>query len=92
MRVRVDKAKYNTNRYTILSTTVLTILRKYFKTYFSPKAFQPEDWLFPGQNHGEHISIKAIQATLVRVRSCLNLNQNISVQKQRDVHFASYLR
>ena len=66
------------NRYTILSTTALTILRKYFQTYFSPKAFQPEDWLFPGRNHGEHITIKAIQATLVRVRSCLNLNQNIS--------------
>ncbi len=33
MRVRVEKAKHNTNRYTILSKIALEILRDYFKTY-----------------------------------------------------------
>ncbi len=78
MRVRVEKAKHNTNRYTILSATALDILRKYFQAYFSPKAFKYEDWLFPGRNPGEHIKAKTIQTILVKLRSCLHLNQNIS--------------
>lgn len=78
MCVRVEKAKHNTNRYTILSANALEILRKYFKAYFSPKAFHLEDWLFPGRNPGEHITVKSIQTTLVKLRSCLHLSQNIS--------------
>jgi integrase/recombinase XerD len=78
MRVRVEKAKHNTNRYTILSSTALVILRKYFQAYFSPKAFQHEDWLFPGRNPEEHIKVKTIQTILVKLRSCLHLSQNIS--------------
>jgi integrase/recombinase XerD len=34
MRVRVEHAKHNTNRYTILSDTALEVLRKYFKNIF----------------------------------------------------------
>ncbi len=33
MRVRVEKAKHNTNRYTILSDLALRMLRDYFKAY-----------------------------------------------------------
>ena len=35
MRVRVEYAKHNTNRYTILSDTALLVLREYFRAYFS---------------------------------------------------------
>ena len=78
MRVRVEKAKHNTNRYTILSATALDILRKYFKTHFHSKGFHSEDWLFPGRNQGEHINIKSIKNTFIKLRNCQHLNQNIS--------------
>lgn len=83
MCVRVEKAKHNTNRYTILSVTALDILRKYFKAYFTPKAFHSEDWLFPGRNRSEHINIKSIKNTLIKLRTCLHLNQNISAHTLR---------
>ncbi|MBP2628965.1 MAG: hypothetical protein H6Q68_3676 [Firmicutes bacterium] len=35
MCVRVENAKYNTNRYIILSATALDVLRKYFRAYFT---------------------------------------------------------
>ncbi|WP_094607889.1 Tyrosine recombinase XerC [Sporomusa acidovorans DSM 3132] len=83
MRIRVENAKHNTNRYSILSATALDILRAYFKAYFSPKAFHPEDWLFPGRNPGEHVSIKTIKNTLIKLRNRLHLNQRISAHTLR---------
>lgn len=35
MRIRVENAKHDTNRYTILSEVSLEVLRQYFKEYFS---------------------------------------------------------
>jgi integrase/recombinase XerD len=78
MRIRVDHAKHNTNRYTILSATALDILRKYFKANFSPSSFQPDSWLFPGRNKDDHISIKVIKNTLIKLRNKLQLDKNIS--------------
>jgi len=83
MRIRVENAKHNTNRYTILSATALDILRTYFKAYFSPKAFHKDDWLFPGSHPGEHVSIKAIKNTLIKLRNRLQLSQKISAHTLR---------
>lgn len=47
MRVRVENAKHDTNRYTILSDTALEVLRKYFRGYFSSGSYKLDDWLFP---------------------------------------------
>lgn len=83
MRVRVDNAKHNTNRYTILSNTTLTILREYFRSNFYPKSYKQDDWLFPGQNRNEHIHIKTIKNTLIKLRNRLQLDQNISAHTLR---------
>lgn len=83
MRIRVDQAKHNTNRYTILSDKALEILREYFKTHFSPKGYNRNDWLFPGQNPNEHINVKTIKNTLIKLRNKLNLDQNISAHTLR---------
>ena len=83
MRVRVEQAKHNTNRYTILSATALDILRAYFKAHFSPKAFHPDDWLFPGRNQDEHISIKTIKNTLLKLRNRLQMSPHISAHTLR---------
>lgn len=83
MRVRVEIAKYNTTRYTILSETALTVLRKYFKTYFTTKEYTLNDWLFPGQKIGNHINVKSIKNTFIKLRDKLELDINISAHTLR---------
>jgi len=83
MRVRVEKAKHNTNRYTILSNTALKILREYFRAYFSFGEYKQTDWLFQGQNKSHHIHVKSIKNTLIKLRSQLQLDKNISAHTLR---------
>ncbi len=83
MRVRVEHAKHNTNRYTILSNTALEVLREYFRAYLSSTDYKPEDWLFPGQDKSKHIHVKTIKNTLIKLRNRLQLDQNISAHTLR---------
>ncbi len=83
MRVRVEKAKHDTNRYTILSETALVVLRQYFRATFAPGSYKPETWLFPGQNSGEHTHAKTIKNTLIKIRDKLQLNHHISANTLR---------
>lgn len=89
MRVRVENAKHNTNRYTILSDTALEVLRKYFRTYFSSVSYKPDNWLFPGRNENEHVNVKTIKNTLIKLRNKLQLDRNISAHTLRHC-FASH--
>lgn len=83
MRVRVEHAKHNTNRYTILSVTALEVLRKYFRNYFFGIKYKPNDWLFPGQNPNEHINVKTIKNTVIKLRNKLEMDPNISAHTLR---------
>lgn len=82
MRIRVDYAKHNTNRYTILSEASLQLLRKYFKVYHS-RSFSRNDWLFPGQKKENAITIKTIQNTFIKIRNRLKLDTKISAHTLR---------
>jgi site-specific recombinase XerD len=83
MRVRVENAKHNTNRYTILSNTTLITLRQYFRANFPSKSYKPDDWLFPGQDKNGHIHVKTIKNTLIKLRNKLQLDKNISAHTLR---------
>lgn len=83
MRVRVENAKHDTNRYTILSEVTLEILRKYFKEHFPAKGYKHDDWLFPGQEKGGHITVKTLKNTLIKLRDKLQLDPNISAHTLR---------
>lgn len=83
MRVRVDNAKHNTNRYTILSDMALKVLRDYFRKEFANQKYSLNDWLFLGQNNQDHINVKTIKNTLIRTRNKLNLDHNISAHTLR---------
>ncbi len=82
MRVRVEHAKHNTNRYTILSETALKVLREYFRSNFT-KTYHPTDWLFPGQNSQDHIHVKTIKNTIIKLRNKLKLDSRISAHTLR---------
>lgn len=89
MRIRVNNAKHGTNRYTILSQFALEILRQYFKAYFTHGSYTVDDWLFKGREQGEHINVKTIKNTLIKVRDRLGLDNKISSHTLRHC-FATY--
>ncbi|KHF41552.1 tyrosine-type recombinase/integrase [Halalkalibacter okhensis] len=83
MRIRVEEAKHSTDRYTILSDTALLVLRSYFKTYFSNTAYTRDDWLFPGQSKENHINVKTIKNTVLKLREKLEMDSRISAHTLR---------
>ena len=83
MSVRVEYAKHNTNRYTILSKKALEVLRKYFKKYLSSVNYKPDDWLFRGNIQGEHINIKTVKNVVIKLRNNLQLDSRISAHTLR---------
>lgn len=83
MSIRVENAKHDTNRYTILSETSLAVLRQYFRVTFAKGSYKPEDWLFPGRKPGEHINVKSIKNMLIKMRNRLHLDHRISAHTLR---------
>jgi site-specific recombinase XerD len=55
MLIRVEKGKGAKDRYTVLSQTLLQLLRRYWKMQ------RPADYLFPGSHPGTHIQPGTIQ-------------------------------
>ncbi|MBY0099228.1 tyrosine-type recombinase/integrase [Mesobacillus maritimus] len=83
MRVRVANAKHNTNRYTILSKESLLVLRDYFRTEFANKNYLSSDWLFPGVKDNQHIHVKTIKNTMIRLKNKLKIDSRISTHTLR---------
>lgn len=83
MRIRVEGAKHNTNRYTILSHTALEVLKKYFREYFAKGSYKLDDWLFPGYDKNTPIHVKTIKNTIIKLRNQLNMPQGISAHTLR---------
>ena len=59
MQIFVKKGKGQKDRYTILSSQALTLLRKYYRKY------KPEEYLFEGQNGGKY-SASSLQQIMKR--------------------------
>jgi integrase/recombinase XerD len=83
MRIRVNHAKHNTHRYTILSQKALEILRDYFKQEFAKSSYTRNNWLFPGQNKMDHYHVKSIKNTIIYLRNKLGLDPRISAHTLR---------
>lgn len=83
MRVRVANAKHNTNRYTILSKESLLVLRDYFRSEFANKNYSSSDWLFPGMKDHQHIHVKTIKNTMIKLKNKMKLDSRISTHSLR---------
>mgnify|MGYP001589264278 CR=1 FL=1 len=59
MLIRVEQAKGNKDRYTLLSRRLLNELRAYWRIY------RPRTWLFPGKKPDTHVNESGIQRVMV---------------------------
>lgn len=83
MQIRIEQSKGKKDRYTLLSTKTLEILRRYFKDY------KPKIWLFEGQG-GEKYATRSIQNILKMAISKTNITKHITVHTLRH-SFATHL-
>ena len=84
MQIRVEQGKGKKDRYTLLSTKTLQVLRQYFTSY------KPKEWLFEGAKEREPYSTTSIQ---VIFREALKTS---AIKKPATVHtlrhsFATHL-
>jgi site-specific recombinase XerD len=83
MVIHVHRGKGAKDRIVPLSTTLLAMLRVYYK------AVRPQDWLFPGR-YGQHLSTRVIDHVCLRVRRQLGIKTKLTVHTLRHA-FATHL-
>jgi len=83
MQIRIEQSKGKKDRYTLLSTKTLDILRKYFCEY------KPKIWLFEGQG-GDQYSSRSIQNILKMAVCSTDIKKHVTVHTLRH-SFATHL-
>jgi integrase/recombinase XerD len=72
MLVHVKGAKGRKDRYTLLSKTVLEILREYWRKY------KPAKWLFEGARDGRYLSIRTVEKLLTHACEKAGIKKEVS--------------
>ncbi len=85
MLIHLRQGKGRKDRYTILSSGALEILRKYYAAQY-----KLDDWLFPGEEKGAHISERTIQKIFVNACKYASIDKRVSVHSLRH-SFATHL-
>jgi len=84
MMIRVNEGKGLKDRYTLLGERNLEMLRGYWKAY------RPPEWLFPGRNVSDPVSISAIQRVFKSSLERAGIKKKASVHTLRHC-FATHL-
>jgi site-specific recombinase XerD len=84
MMIRVNEGKGLKDRYTLLGERNLEMLRHYWKAY------RPLEWLFPGRNASDPVSISAIQRVFKTSLERAGIRKKASVHTLRHC-FATHL-
>lgn len=84
MRIFIRDAKGNKDRYSILSTNNLLLLRQYWKAY------RPNHWLFPGIPDTKSIAVRTIQSVFHNALHTADIAKEVSVHTLRHC-FATHL-
>jgi len=76
MAIRVREGKGRKERFTLLSPSLLLVLRSYWKQY------EPKDWLFParGKYHDQHLGVRTVG------RICSNAGIAAGIEKAVSPH------
>jgi site-specific recombinase XerD len=83
MQIRVEQSKGKKDRYTLLATKTLHVLRDYFKEY------RPKEFLFEGQDGGCY-SARSIQNIFRDAVERVKINKKVSIHSLRH-SFATHL-
>jgi integrase/recombinase XerD len=82
--IHLRGAKGKKDRFTLLSDTILEVLREYYTKY------RPKEYLFEGQGERKHLSERSVQAVFNRAVKAAGINKPISVHGLRH-SFATHL-
>ena len=84
MTIRIEQGKGKKDRYVMLSSRLLPILRQYWK------AERPAEWLFPGQRPDRPLSVAALHKACRQARRRSGIAKRITVHTLRH-SFATHL-
>ena len=84
MLIRVDQGKGQKDRYTLLSSRLLTELRAYWKLY------QPPEWLFTGRDLTKPMAVRTAQQIYMTARAKAQLQRGPGIHTLRHC-FATHL-
>jgi len=84
MLIHIKGSKGSKDRYTMLSETVLEVLKEYWKQY------KPEKWLFEGASPGRYLSTRTVEKILEHASKKVGIKKEISVHTLRH-SFATHL-
>lgn len=84
MVLRIRQGKGRKDRYTLLSTLALEVLRKYWRHC------RPKEWLFPGRLSDKPLSVRSIQRVFKKARTLAGIRKPATVHTLRH-SFATHL-
>lgn len=84
MLIHLRQAKGRKDRYTILSPVALKLLKDYIRV------FQVNEWLFPGEKEGNHLTERSVQKIFEVACSKAKIRKEVSVHSLRH-SFATHL-
>src|SRR3954447_16559662 len=90
MVIRIRQAKGSKDRYVMLSSRLLTLLREYWKAHRRRKVYQPSPWLFPGNVPGRPITDGAVYDACQAACRAAGLEKHVTVHTLRH-SFATHL-
>jgi site-specific recombinase XerD len=90
MVIRVRQGKGSKDRYVMLSSRLLTLLREYWRAHRRRKVYRPGPWLFPGNAPGRPITDGAVYEACEEARRAAGLDKHVTVHTLRH-SFATHL-
>jgi site-specific recombinase XerD len=82
--IRVEQGKGRKDRYTVLTPTLLNILRHYWRAY------QPTSWLFPGRVLDRPLGASSVQRSCAKARIACGIRKPVTPHTMRH-SFATHL-
>ena len=90
MIIRVEQGKGNRDRHAMLSPTLLTLLRAWYRQAQAERKMLPGGWLFPGQNPVEPLSTRQLNRAFHLALDATDIDKRVSLHSLRHA-FATHL-